>query len=549
MAHIGLGRLDPENSSTKTKFQKFTNRLFRQAALACFLAFGIHLAHAAEMPKLVQEDGRYALIVDGKPYLILGGQINNSSAWPAVLPEVWPLLEKMHANTVEAPVYWEQLEPKPGQFDFSIVDTLVNQARQHNMHLVILWFGTWKNGRMHYVPEWVKTDTAHYPRMIDARGEPIDVLSPNAPSNLEADKHAFVALMRHLREIDGDQHTILLTQVENESGSLGTVRDFSAAADKQFSGPVPDELVKALHKHPGSWKEVFGPDADETFAAWSVSHYIDQIAQAGKAEFPLPMYCNVWLGSRSQIPGVNYPSGGAVAHMLDVWKAAAHSIDMIGPDIYIDDSDLYRQVLDAYHRPDNAMWIPETGGSDDYGRYFFYALAHGAIGFSPFGMDQTGWTFSEDEYPKLHSQNYALIEPMDREIAQWNFEGKLKTAVEEPGEPRTTLDFGKWKANVTFGLPQYGDARVTGSKEHDGRALIVQISEDEFLVTGFDARVQFQLAEQQSNQHMQFLRVEEGGYQNGVWKMSRLWNGDQTDYGLNFNRQQGKVVRASLGTY
>jgi len=366
---------------------------------------------------------------------------------------------------------------------------------------------------------------------------------------LKADKHAFVALMRHLREIDGDQYTILLVQVENESGSLGTVRDFSATAEKQFSGAVPADLVKALHKHPGTWKEVFGPDADETFAAWSVSRYIDQLVQAGKAEFPLPMYCNVWLGSRTQLPGVNYPSGGAVPHMLDVWKATAHSIDMIGPDIYLDDSERYRQILDAYHRPDNAMWIPETGGSEEYGRYFFYALAHGAIGFSPFGMDQTGWTFDTDEYPKLHSQNYALIEPINREIAQWNYEGKLKTAVEEPGQPRTILDFGKWKATVTFGLPQYGEGRSTGSKEHDGRALIVQISENEFLVTGFDARVQFQLSNQETTQRPEFLRVEEGTYQNDLWKMSRLWNGDQTDFGLNFNRQQGKVVRALLGTY
>ena len=543
MASISLRK------STHFKLQKLSICLFSGAAFIWLLLSSPSFAHAAEMPKLVQQDGRYALMVDGKPYLILGGQINNSSAWSAVLPEVWPLLEKMHANTIEAPVYWEQLEPKPGEFDFSIVDTLVSQTRQHNMHLVVLWFGTWKNGKMHYVPEWVKTDSAHYPRMIGARGEPIDVLSPNAPANLEADKRAFVALMRHLREIDGDQHTIVLIQVENESGSLGTIRDFSAAAEKQFAGPVPAELAKALHKHSGTWKEVFGSEADETFAAWSVSHYIDQLVQAGKAEFPLPMYCNVWLGSRSQIPGVNYPSGGAVPHMIDVWKATAHSIDVIGPDIYIEDSERYRQTLDAYHRPDNAMWIPETGGSDDFGRYFFYALAHGAIGFSPFGMDQTGWTFDTGEYPKLHSQNYALLEPMNREIAQWNFEGKLKTAVEEPGQPRTTVDFGKWKATVTFGLPQYGEGRATGSKEHDGRALIVQISENEFLVTGFDARVQFQLSDQQSNQHMQLLRVEEGGYQNDVWKMSRLWNGDQTDFGLNFNSQQGKVVRAVLGTY
>src|SRR5579875_2531663 len=504
---------------------------------------------ASPMPRLVEKDGRFALLVEGKPYMVLGGQINNSSAWPATLPEVWPLLEKMHANTVEAPVYWEQMEPRPGTFDFTNVDALVMQARQHYVHLVLLWFGTWKNGKMHYVPEWMKTDIMHYPRMINERGEPIDVLSPNAPANLEADQRAFTALMRHVREIDSEQHTVLLVQVENESGSIGAVRDFSSIAQKQFDGPVPTDLVKALGKRPGTWKEVFGPDADESFAAYSVAHYIDQVAQAGKTQYPLPMYCNGWLGSRQQVPGIHYPSGGAVPHMLDIWKATAHAIDMIGPDIYIDDSQMYRQVLDAYGRRDNAMWVPETGGGDDYGRYFFYALGHGAIGFSPFGMDQTGWTYGPEEYPRLHSQNYALLGPMDREIAAWNFEGKLKTAVEEPGQPSTTLDFGKWKATVGFGLPQWGEARATGSKEHDGRALIVQIAEDEFLVTGFDARVQFQLADPNGREHMQFLRVEEGRYEDGQWKMSRLWNGDQTDYGLNFSRQGARVVRVFLGTY
>src|SRR6185369_5063684 len=151
------------------------------------------VTNAAEMPKLIRKENRYALLVDGQPYLILGAQINNSSAWPASLLEVWPAIQAMHANTVEAPVYWEQIEPQPGKFDFTSVEELVKQAREHDVHLVLLWFGTWKNGRMHYVPEWVKTDTARFPRTIDQRGEPVDVLSPNASANLGADKKAFVA--------------------------------------------------------------------------------------------------------------------------------------------------------------------------------------------------------------------------------------------------------------------------------------------------------------------------------------------------------------------
>ena len=518
--------------------------------IAFAAALGASAAFAAEMPKLVQKDGRYALLVDGRPFFVLGGQINNSSAWPAILPEVWPLIEAMHANTVEAPVYWEQIEPQPGAFDFSVVDELVKQAREHHVRLVLLWFGTWKNGKMHYVPEWVKTDTAHFPRVINERGEPIEVLSANAPANLEADRKAFVALMKHLREIDGEEHTVILMQVENESGSLGSVRDFSAVAEKQFEGEVPAELVIALHKHSGTWSQVFGPDANETFAAYSVAHYINEIARAGKAEFPLPMYVNNWLKyAPSAIPGVNYPSGGPTYNMLEVWKAAAPSLDMIGPDIYTDDSDRYREVMKQYKRPDNPLWIPETGMDDVYAHYFFYALGDGAIGFSPFGMDQTGWTYKAGEIPVLHSENYKLIGPMQREIAKWNFEGKIKTAVEEPGQAEREIDFGDWQATVSFGFPQFdGGARPPGTKDHTGRALVVQLAPSEYLVTGFDARVRFHLPEPAGGKHMQILRVEEGRYEDGEWKFLRLWNGDETDFGLNFTNL-GRVVRIRLGTY
>lgn len=514
-----------------------------------------NFAMAAQMPKLVKNNGRYGLLVDGQPYLVLGAQINNSSAWPSALPEVWPLIDAMRANTVEAPVYWEQMESRPGVFDFSIVDDLVHQARDHRVHLVLLWFGAWKNGQMHYAPEWVKSDPARYPRMINAHGEPIDVLSANAAANLEADRHAFSALMHHLHDVDADQHTVLFMQVENESGSIGSVRDFSPVADRQFRAEVPSGLVRALHKQPGTWSEVFGADADEYFQAYSVARYINAIAEAGKREFPLPMYVNVWLSypvaalpeRRVAVPGLNYPSGGAVQKMIDLWKITAPSIDMIGPDIYSDDADFYRQALNAYNRPDNPLWIPETGMGDTDAHYFFYALGDGAIGFSPFGIDRTGWTFSDGEGPKLHTENYALIAPMDSEIARLSSEGRLKTAVEEPGAVRQELDFGEWQATVSFGFPQRDGMNPPGTAAHQGRALVARLGPDEFLVAGFDASISFHLPGKLPGLRMNILRAEEGRYENGSWKFLRLWNGDQTDRGLNFRHPGTTVVRVRLG--
>lgn len=177
--------------------------------------------HAStELPHLVQKDGRWALMVDGAPYLMLGVQVNNSSAWPAMFPKVWPAVERLRANTVEAPVYWEQIEPAKGHFDFSVVDALLAAARERKLHLVLLWFGTWKNGASHYVPEWVKRDPITYPRLVGREGTVRDTMSPFGAATMEADMAAFKALMHHLRLSDA-QHTVLMMQVENESMLMG----------------------------------------------------------------------------------------------------------------------------------------------------------------------------------------------------------------------------------------------------------------------------------------------------------------------------------------
>jgi beta-galactosidase GanA len=510
---------------------------------------------AQDIPHLEKRDGRFALIVEGEPFLMLGAQINNSSSWPSEMPKVWPALEDMHVNTVEAPVYWETMEPEPGKFDFSNVDLLVNGAREHHLHLVLLWFGTWKNGQAHYVPEWVKTHPEKYPREVSSYGKILDVLSPNSESNLDADKTAFSALMRHVKEIDSAQHTVIMIQVENESGSIGSVRDFSPAAQKDFSAQVPSSLVNALHLVSGTWSQVFGADADERFAAYSTARYINEVARAGKAEYPLPMYCNVWitypvaaLENRDHAsPGQEYPSGGPQQGNIGIWKAAAPSIDVLAPDFYSNDVDLYHKTVAAYHRDDNALFIPETGRTANFGKYFFYALGRGAIGFSPFGVDYTGW-WTTEKMPETLSENYALVGPMDREIAKLNFEGKLQTAVEQKGAPRQSLHFDGVDAVVSFGFPQRDGEVPPGTADDHGRAIVAQLGPLEFLVTGFDASVSFKVNEASgaANEQLEILRADEGEYVNGVWQTSRIWNGDQTDRGLNFRGVNKSVVRIRL---
>lgn len=510
------------------------------------------LSSAQELPRIVSKDGRHALLVDGAPYLMLGAQVNNSSAWPAMLPKVWPAIQYLQANTVEIPIYWEQFEPQRGQFDYSIVDTLLVQAREHNVRLVLLWFGTWKNGSSHYMPMWMKRDPAVYQKILGARGRPVDSPSPYVQAALDADKRAFAALMRHLKAADL-QRTVIMVQVQNEPGSWGSVRDYSPVAQRLFEGPVPAQLLSALGKHPplakANWREVFGADAEEFFHAWSVAHYVGQVAAAGKAEYPLPLYTNAALRDpfKPGPPG-SYESGGPTDNVIPIWKAAAPALDLVAPDIYMNDNARHLKVLELYRRPDNALFVPETGSSPAYAKFFFAALGQQAIGWAPFGVDYTSSRQNEESLAQF-ALNYKLVGPMMREIARLNFEGKLQAAVEEKDKPSQTLDLGRWTATISYGVPPFGAGRnPRGNTDANGRVLIAQLGVDEFLVAGFFCRVDFQWSDAAADKQREFLRVEESAYENGSFKAIRIWNGDQTDWGLNFSSAP-QILRVTLGAY
>jgi hypothetical protein len=538
--------------------------------ILALLLIPIAPAQSNEIPHLEKKDGRFALIVDGRPFLVLGGQINNSSAWPATLAGAWSAAEAMRANTVEAPVYWEQMEPTKGTFVFSNVDLMVTQARQHKLHLVLLWFGTWKNGQNHYVPEWIKSDTKTYPREESAYGKLLDVMSPNSPVNLEADKTAFAALLRHVKSIDAAQHTVIMIQVENESGSVGSIRDFSPAAQKLFDAPVPADFARAMRLASGdNWSKTFGPDADESFAAYSTAHYIGEVAAAGKAEYALPMYCNVWfaypvhaLENRDRpSAGQEYPSGGPQQANIPIWKAAAPAIDILAPDFYSDDFSLFRSIVATYGRADNPLFIPESQQGPNFGRYFFYALGKGAIGFSPFGIDRDqtpevpnpqGIIASAPIRPVSPAENYALFNAPGSQIAQLNLDGKLLTAIEDKGASRQSIHFADADAIASFGFPQSDGTYPPGTPTLQGRAMVAQLGPLEYLVSGFDVSVSFTLPaavlQQTPNLQLEILRAEEGKYVDGVWQTTRILNGDQTDRGLNFRGGNPTLVRIRLHT-
>jgi hypothetical protein len=505
------------------------------------------------LPRVVKKDGRFALFVHDAPYLMLGAQAHNSSGWPAMLPKVWPAMEYLNVNTVEIPVYWEQFEPRPGQYDYTAIDALLAGAREHRVRLVLLWFGTWKNGSQHYMPEWMKVAPDRYPHILDKNGHAADSPSPYAAASLAADESAFAAFMRHLKAAD-PQRTVIMVQVENEPGTWDSLRDYSPVAQKLFEAPVPLEVLAAMQVKAASpspnWQEAFGPEADVCFHAWSVAKYVGQVAAAGKAAYPLPLYANAALRDplKPGAPGT-YESGGPTDNVLAIWKAAAPALDVLAPDIYVNDPAAYLKVLELYHRDDNPLFVPETGGPGNE-RFFFSALGLQAIGYSPFGMDYTrSRSAAEASRPREEvltpwAMNYRLIGPMQREIARLNFEGKLQAVAEERGRITETMPFGAWNAVVSYGVTR--NNRAAGNPEPTGRVLVGQLKDNQFLVAGFFCRVDFRPAG--AGQHRQFLRVEEGVYENGVFKFLRIWNGDETDWGLNFGAEP-VVLRVSLATY
>lgn len=549
----------------------------RLMGLVCLLFISVE--SIADIPYLITQNGKHALIVNGEPWLILGAQTNNSSNYPAALKEVWPVVKLIHANTLEINVAWEQVEPEEGKFDFSWIDTLVKEARQNDVRLILLWFATWKNNAPHYAPAWAKLDDKRFPRVYKPDGTTLNSLSPLHRSTLEADKKAFVELMRHIKKVDKDQRVILV-QVQNEVGTYGAARDYSEHAQKIFEAEVPQILREALNLPKGNWPTVFKDDADEFFHAWHIARYCNEIAEAGKKVYPLPMNVNVALRNPFN-PGKagQYSSGGATDNVIELWKIAAPSIDMISPDIYFRDYRTVKRVLELYSRPDNPLFVAEIGNDQPYARYFFETLGHQGIGFAPFGMDTTGYTnfpLGAPDYKtetfEPFAQVYRLLAPWARMWAKlsfegetwgvaepvdtfegsqqiWNAEGSEKDEGVAPEHFTQNLDLGLWDAEVTYGRPMFWIAPPKGNQPASGGAVLAKLSENEFLVTALNARVTFSTSKELEGKRYMLVRVEEGHFdRNNKWIFERVWNGDQTDWGLNFD-EKPHLLKVQLATY
>lgn len=529
-------------------------------ALGLTLLGAVPAAADAPLPRIVAQNGRHALEVDGKPFLMLGAQANNSSNYPEMLPTVWPVLDAMHANTLEMPVAWEQIEPEEGKFDFSWPDTLVREARAHGKRLVILWFGTWKNTGASYAPQWVKSAPDRFARMRKADGTPHMVLSPHDPDTLKADARAFAALMAHVKAIDPD-HTVIMAQVENEVGSYGLARDHAPEAEAQFRGPVPAALARTEGKS-GTWEQVFGLHAEQAFSTWAFASYIDKVAAAGQAQLDLPMYVNASLGSAdSDKPGETGPYGGPSWNMIAIWKAAAPHIAALAPDIYNRDEAFVAKILDRYGRADNPLLVPEIGNSPDHARFLWPVLGHGGIGFAPFGMDSSGYSNyplgarpdQDAEAVTAFGAAYGLLAPMASDWARIALENPTwGTAKAADGADQSTV-MGTWKITVQYARWAFGangsDGAAHPLKDKPiGGATVAQLGPDTFLLMGQHVRIRLDDATADPRRPAEILSAEEGHFENGHWIMKRRWNGDQIDYGFNIGPDP-VMLKVTMGHY
>jgi hypothetical protein len=487
-------------------------------------------------PHLEKRGAATQLIVDGQPFLILGGEIlNSSSSSLEYMKPIWPRLAAMNLNTVVTPLSWELIEPTEGKFDFTLVDGLLAQARQQHEHVVFLWLASWKNGMSSYTPAWVKQDTHRFPRVVEHNAE-VEILTPLGTAAEEADAQAFAALMQHIKQADASDHTVLMMQVENEVGVLNDSRDHSEAANRAFTSPVPEQLTHYLQAHhdqlypdlrtlwdangdktTGTWPEVFGDTvrADEIFMAWHYGRYIQAVAARGKAAYDIPMYVNTWLAGDDGTPG-QYPSGGPEPRVVDVWKAAGSALDIYAPDLY---SENFVDWCRRYHRDGNPLFMPETRGGTAGAPNIFYALGEEAgVGFSPFAIDQP-----DADPDGAMTASYAEIASLAPLLLAHQSAGNVHGFVLDKN--RSSVDFTMSGYTVHVSLD-----RIFGSQSGSGFGLIMATGPDEVLGAGKGFRVSF-VPRSATAPQAGIASIEDGKFVDGQWVPGRRLNGDEDDQG------------------
>jgi hypothetical protein len=584
------------------------NRVFLSGiALSVVLVVSSQAQTDAGIPHLQKQGSATQLMVDGKPFLVLSGELSNNAATSLEsMGPIWPRVVAGNLNTVLVGVSWAQFEPEEGKFDYSLVDGVIAGARANHLHLVLLWFASWKNGTSSYPPYWVKKDYLRFPRIQIGEGKtvsitgPIETLSTFGDASSDADAAAFAALMRHIKEVDSTQHTVLMMQVENEVGVLRDSRDRSPAANRAYSGQVPAELMNYLEAHKdnlipelrevwaangykksGTWEEVFGPGkpatvevplattsallglmehegdwlkwkwpSDEIFMAWNYSRYLEKVVHAGKAEYNIPMFVNTWLQSRDEAWPGSYPSGGPLPEVHDIWRAGAPELEILAPDIHIE---YFDDVCARYLRNGNPLFIPET--STNSANLIMAVGKYNTIGFSPFGVDSVRPVTSD------LASTYAILSQLSPIIlAHQGFD--TMTAVRmNKGDPPKQVKLGNYTVTLTYtgrntflplqpkgGVatsPRFVDPEASMATPLEAAAILIATGPDEYYFAGSGFRVDF-APNTPGPPNAGLGVVQEGKFVDGKWVVTRQLAGDDDGQGEILTIRPNTILRVLL---
>lgn len=517
----------------------------------------------------------------GKPQLLMGLQANNSSTGSDMLAREIAAVQLFGGNLFEAPVYWNQIEAQQDTYDFSMVQDLVDQCRVADLRLIILWFATSKNGHPTYAPDYIKQNPGTYALALGANGAPVASLSPHCGATLERDRKAFVQLMAFLKQYDAQAQTVVAVQVQNEMGLANTDRDYSVQAQADYEKGVPETLKGITLEDSGTtnpdaadWRGRFGRHAHEAFCAYYHAHYMGEIAKAGKVAYDLPLITNVMLGEQGiEESGYNYNSGAAVGRVLDIYKAAAPSLDLLCPDIYNQDEAAFKRICGRYARQDNALFVPESPclGIANALNMMTAIADFGCTGYACFGAHYTlhgDGTLLEEAQPLADSMKAIMgVAPL---VVKYRGTGRVHAIVQREFASEQYLRLDAWHVQAKFisaGGGRFGlgsrlnprDSAHAGIFTDRGRALLIQTAEDEFYLSGSgvkvdfirrpapDSETPFQQLTSRMNGTLNFLRVEEGHFEGDAWVVDYVRNGDEANFQVYVHG--GQTVRIVLNKY
>ena len=503
----------------------------------------------SNLPRIEKINDGFCFMVDNRPYIMLAGEVHNSACTsPQYMKAVWEKARLINCNTILAPIYWEFLEPQEGLFDFTIVQNLILEARSNHQRLVLLWFGSWKNGHSTYVPKWIKTDLDRFPRVENEYGVKSKTLSMFASDIYSVEEKFFKKLMSFIKDFDHEQHTVIAIQVENEVGVLGTRRDYSSGAVKAYDQGIPNDLVtyilsknedansrNSFQCNEYAWTDVFGEKADEMFMCWNYASYIDRLAKNGKAIYNIPMFTNAWLKeNENEAPGF-YPCGGPVQDMIDVWKDAAKYLDAVCPDIY---TFKFEQTAAKYSRRDNPLLIPETRRDKWAPANLYSAIGtYNTLCYSPFGLESIGenksyitqiiHTDSSDKnvssklVEEFLSESYRILANMQPVITKYYGTEQMIGFVQNDGNMCKHIRFGKYQIKIEY-YHQIDDDNVF----IPAAGMIIQENENDLIFLGYGYRAYLETTNK--GKQLDFLSLEKGEYDHSSnWVKYMDLNGDE----------------------